>query len=134
MTPPRLIALILLTALSLPAQQNPRQPADPVIRVTVDLVQVDAVVTDSKGRHVPDLKREDFEILEDGKPQKVTHFSYLQGNSVTDAPKAHRRETSGEAVLAPPKPLRPEEVRRTIVLLADDLGLSADDVVAVRSA
>src|SRR5580693_1972563 len=59
---------------------------DPVIRVTVDLVQVDAVVTDSQGRHVTGLKAEDFEILEDGKPQKITHFSYVAGTAIPGGP------------------------------------------------
>jgi hypothetical protein len=51
--------------------------SEPTFRVSVDLVQVDAVVTDAKGHHVSDLNAEDFRILEDGKPQKITHFAYV---------------------------------------------------------
>src|SRR5437899_3140567 len=58
----RLACLLLVVPLRSTPQQSARQPSDPVIRVTVDLVQVDAVVTDSQGRHVADLKPEDFEI------------------------------------------------------------------------
>ncbi len=57
------------------AQSNPSQPSDAVIRVNVDLVQVDAVVTDSNGRHVSDLSASEFQIFEDGKPETITHFS-----------------------------------------------------------
>jgi hypothetical protein len=39
--------------------------------------QVDAVVTDAKGRHVTDLRAEGFEMLEDGRPQQVVNFSYI---------------------------------------------------------
>src|ERR1700690_697830 len=54
------------------------QVESPIVRVTVNLVQVDAVVTNSKGRQVTDLKAEDFEITEDGRPQKITNFSYIR--------------------------------------------------------
>jgi VWFA-related protein len=112
----------------------------PVIRVTVDLVQVDAVVTDSQGRHIVGLKPEDFKILEDGKPQKITHFSYVAGGGVpggagivNPAPRQVSARTS-EAIRPPARALRPEEVRRTMVLMADDLGLSSDDIPNVRKA
>jgi VWFA-related protein len=110
-----------------PLTPHSEQSAGPVIRVTVDLVQVDAVVTDSQGRHVTGLKPEDFQILEDGKPQKITHFSYLAGTGIPGGPAPVNpapREPSAiksEAIPAPPKALRPEEVQRTIVLMAGDL-------------
>jgi hypothetical protein len=55
--------------------QSPSPQA--VIRITVNLVQVDAVVTDSKGHQVTNLGPADFEILEDGRPQTITNFSYI---------------------------------------------------------
>jgi len=54
-----------------------QQPANPSFQVSVNLVQVDAVVTDSKGHAVRDLRQDDFEILEDGKPETITHFSWI---------------------------------------------------------
>jgi VWFA-related protein len=134
------VGLMALGTVPLAPQPTGEQSAGPVIRVTVDLVQVDAVVTDAKGRHVTGLKPEDFEILEDGKPQKITHFSYVPGNAipggpapVNPAPKQPSAKTS-EAIPAPAKALRPEQVQRTIVLMADDLGLSSDDIPNVRKA
>jgi len=47
----------------------------PVARVQVRLVPVDVIVTDAAGRPVTDLKEEDFQILEDGKPQEIRHFT-----------------------------------------------------------
>ncbi len=134
------VGWMLLGAAPLSAQSTARQAADPVIRVTVDLVQLDAVVTDSEGRHVTNLKPEEFQILEDGKLQKITHFSYIPGppaagGGVRVAPGA--RETRGESVEAIPTPakaVRPEQVQRTIVMIADDLSLSSDDVPNVRKA
>jgi VWFA-related protein len=42
------------------------------ITVDVKLVTLVATVTDSNGRHVPDLKPEDFIVQEDGSPQNVS--------------------------------------------------------------
>ena len=42
------------------------------ITVDVKLVTLVATVTDSSGRHVPDLKPEDFVVEEDGSPQTVS--------------------------------------------------------------
>jgi hypothetical protein len=41
------------------------------LRITVTLVQVDAVVTDSRGERVTDLRPEAFEILQHGKKQPL---------------------------------------------------------------
>src|SRR3954471_14454133 len=64
-----------------PAAQQPpavaaaQQP--PTFKVRVDYVEVDAVVTDRQGRIVRDLKKEDFQVLEDGKSQAITNFSLV---------------------------------------------------------
>ena len=44
-------------------------------RSGIDLVNVTATVTDSRGRFVPGLRQADFAVYEDGQPQKITHFS-----------------------------------------------------------
>jgi len=120
-----------------PAPDSSRPGA--VFTVTSTLVQVDAVVTDSKGRHITDLKPEEFQVLEDGKLQKLTNFSYVQVvPEPTPELKAERPKPAprGPSVL-PPAPLaqlRPEDVRRTIVLMVDDLGLSFESMAFVRDA
>jgi VWFA-related protein len=121
-------------------RQAARQSNDPTIRVTVDLVQVDAVVTNSAGRHVVDLSPQDFQVFEDGKPQKITHFSYVSGTALpggaapVDLPRQSPLGKPLEAISRPATALRPEEVQRTIVLMADDLALSPDDIPRVRKA
>src|SRR5437868_487758 len=56
------------------AQGQAGQRAD-AVRIRTELVQIDVVVKDQKGKLVRDLRREDFEVLEDGKPQPLTHFA-----------------------------------------------------------
>src|ERR1041385_22287 len=62
-----------------PAPQGPeiqKPDESDVVRITTNLVQVDAVITDKNGKIVTDLKPEDLQIFEDGRQQKITHFSY----------------------------------------------------------
>src|SRR5215467_8424064 len=78
-----LVMLIGLLAVSLTFAQNSSSPqeggvprvAEP-LRTNTRLVVVDVVVTDSKGQPVDDLKAEDFALLESGKPQTISGFSY----------------------------------------------------------
>jgi VWFA-related protein len=77
-----LVALTLVAAvLQSPfvKAQDP-QPGNPSItfQVEVNYVDVDVVVTDEKGNFITGLAREDFEVFEDGKPQKVDMFSYVE--------------------------------------------------------
>jgi len=113
---------------------QPSAPEDEVVRVTTSLVQVDAVVTDDAGNQVRDLRPEDFEILEDKRPQPITAFTYVAVDSKTPGPSGPPPPASVKnAPPLPPAPLRPDQVRRTIVFVVDDLGLSFQSMNAVRS-
>jgi len=48
------------------------------LKVNVPLVNVDVLVTTKNGQFVPGLKQENFRIVEDGVPQKVSHFAVSQ--------------------------------------------------------
>src|ERR1017187_6457414 len=133
-------AVLLICAVFVPGQQ-PAVPArdsqrtGTVFTVTSTLVQLDAVVTDSKGRYITDLGPEDFEVLEDGKPQKLTHFSYVriktEPAAAADPQATNPKPTPKSVASLPPPPmtqLRPEDDRRTIVLMVDDLGLSFESM------
>ena len=53
-------------------------PPSVTFQVEVNYVDLDAVVTDDNGNFVPGLTRDDFEVFEDGKPQKIEMFSYVE--------------------------------------------------------
>src|SRR5579884_2843337 len=57
--------------------------AQDTLRVDVRLVNVYATVIDSNGRYVSGLKKEDFRVEEDGKPQDLTYFSRSQDTPVS---------------------------------------------------
>jgi VWFA-related protein len=76
--------LVFVTGAALVAGQNPpaqpppqAPPQAPTFRVRVDYVEVDVVVTDRQGNLVRDLKKEDFQVLEDGKAQTINTFTMV---------------------------------------------------------
>jgi len=71
---------------SSPQQEAAVSPSTTVLRTTTRLVVVDVVTVDSKGEPVPDLKEDDFTILEDGKPQKISGFSFQHANGAARSP------------------------------------------------
>ena len=117
-----------------PAPKPPQQPeSDDVVRITTNLVQVDAVIVDKDGKLVTDLKPEEVEIFEDRRKQKITHFSYNATKSEEPAQETPK-SVDKNAPPVPPSRLRPEDVRRTIALVVDDLGLSFESTHFVRDA
>ena len=72
------LILLLLVAMAVRAQQKkPQQtlqePND-VVRVKSNLVNIDVMVKDKKGKYISDLKPEDFTIIENGVPQTLKFF------------------------------------------------------------
>jgi VWFA-related protein len=120
-----------------PAAVPPAPAPEAVFSVTTTLVQVDAVVTDSKGHYLTSLTPDDFAIYDDGKPQNITKFSYVRLTSPPAAGTLTEAKPSPKGMSAlppaPGAPTRPEDVRRTIVLMVDDLGLSFETMAYVRS-
>ncbi|HKR00633.1 MAG TPA: VWA domain-containing protein [Pyrinomonadaceae bacterium] len=112
------------------------QPADDdtVVRINTTLIQVDVVVTDRRGNPVANLRPEDFEILENGKLQKITNFSFVTTEAVPGAPLPGNSNEGKSAAPTTHVRLRPEQVKRTIALVVDDLSLSFESAYSVRRA
>lgn len=119
-----------------PQQQThtPPRGTEEVVRITTNLVQIDAVVTDRRGQQIVDLSSEEFEVYEDGRRQQLTNFSYVglqpESTSAPVTPKSKDKTPPPQ----PPEQLRPDQVRRSIALVVDDLGLSFESTYYVRSA
>jgi VWFA-related protein len=97
-------------ALQTPAQETPR------LRISTTLVEIDAVVTDRQGRHVTDLTPEDFELMQDGRPQKISSVRYVSTNA--------RGPASGGD----------DDVRRTVAIVIDSLNMSFTSMAYTRQA
>ena len=101
---------------------TPAAIARPVIRISTDLVQIDAVVTDKDGKGVVDLRPEDIEVFEDGRKQTVTHLQYVAAGPGTGG---------GEGVGTPAASSTPGEPR-AFVFVVDNLGLSLEGIARAR--
>lgn len=102
---------LLLSAPAWAQSQQPKTPAsdDDVVRIDLNLVQVDAVVTDKKGRQVTNLKAQDFSVIENGKIHAADYCVYVP-LSTGDA-------TNGSV---PKRPPSGAELARTFVFLVDN--------------
>jgi VWFA-related protein len=127
--------VVIMTAVTVVSAQPPAPAQPPIrgtspLRIAIDLVQVDAVVTDAQGRHVPDLSAADFEILQDGNPQAISAFTYVSAGT----PGAARGAAADarRAPIGPSAPVAADKVRRTIAIVVDDLGLSFESTARVR--
>jgi VWFA-related protein len=104
-----------------PPQQPPApapQPAnqEPTFRAGINYVGVDVIVTDKKDSPVVDLKREDFEVFEDGKPQPIEQFRLVRIGATTGAGELPRRvRTRDEELMEAGR----EDVRVFAILLDD---------------
>lgn len=79
------LGLLLTAGPWLRGQARPAEPPpdDQVIRVDVNLVNLFFSVRDRRGGYVSSLGKEDFTVLEDGKPQEVRYFSRETGQPLT---------------------------------------------------
>src|SRR5438309_3101624 len=114
-----------------PAPAKPAQPQKPTFTVRIDLVTNDVIVRDEKGNFVPDLKKDEFEIFEDGVKQDIASMTVVTGGRVTN-------------VLAPPPPPPPEGIilpptrpkndvsGRIFLFFVDDLHLQFHNTGRVR--
>jgi len=115
---------VLLSASPLAAQkaaapqpEKPPRPMPPFSEsVDVSVTNVEVVVTDSKGR-VAGLSREDFEVFQDGVPQKITNFYAVSGGKVT------LEDGKVVALDSPVAEEVPRELKARYVIYVDNLNI-----------
>jgi len=117
-----------------PAQQGPPQPSDPqqpTFRGGINFVRVDVIVTDKTGNQVADLEAGDFDVTEDGKPQKIESFKLIKldggvSAALKEPPRQIRTDFDEEAEASR------EDVRLFAIFL-DDYHVRRGASMAVRS-
>src|ERR1044072_7559538 len=98
-----LVVWVCLASVSFEQGQSQKPSDGDVVRITTNLVQMDAVITDKSGKLITDLKAEELQLFEDNRAQKITHFSYV----APPPSKPNTRENEMPGV--PPDRLRPAE-------------------------
>ena len=84
----RFITLLMIAAAPLLAQQPPPTAQPFTERVDVNLVQLDAIVTDSRGNQMLGLGKDDFVVRENGQPLTVDSVDYFTNRRLINAPES----------------------------------------------
>src|SRR6266446_598347 len=121
-----ILLVIMLGVLVVPAQsQEKKEPKkspddDEVIRVTSNLVSLDVIVKDKKGKAITDLKPEDFAVSENGVPQKIEFFDATLTTSEAAQPTRPNDPTQPPNDSTRPKSRTPSGFPRNIIALVLD--------------
>jgi VWFA-related protein len=102
------------------------------IQIGVEEVRLDAVVLDKKGHQITDLTADDFEIYQDRRQQKVLSSKYIVDQIQPGSFPFHPKDST-----PPPFPaslLARDTIRRVIVFVVDDLGMTFEDIYHTRMA
>lgn len=110
------------------AKPTGEQP-EMVLKVTTQLVMVDAIITDKAGNPVTDLKQDEVEVLENGKTQKISVMQ-LQRFEINRAVPLPRQKLPPGIFSNMPRVI-PNDVPPTILLL-DGLNSPAADMMTTR--
>jgi VWFA-related protein len=124
--------LVLISCAHSAAQQgNESQDTTPRIEMSVSRVLVPVVVRDQQGHTVGDLKKEDFQVFDNGKPRVVSAFTVEKRG-----PRESNQGGNTENGVQPPVPgnTTPLAPKRFIVLLFDDMNLTFEELAHAKKA
>src|SRR6266851_7493282 len=139
------LRFVLAFALALPQQAQQKKEETVTFTSTSTLVIVNCFVRDKSGNPVEGLNKEDFKLLEDGKPQNIAVFEFQKLEDPEPAA-APAKPVAIAAVKTPAqpkppaaiKPSKPGEVRyrdrRLIALLFDFSSMSQPDQIRAQAA
>jgi len=96
-----------------------------VVKVKSNLVNIDVIVKDKKGKYISDLKAEDFVVTENGQPQKIEFF---------DAPlaRSETRKAGKATAVEPSTPPTPVAPRNYVSLVLDFQSADITNLKPVR--
>src|SRR5947208_11069632 len=107
---------VLLAVIAVDSQDKKQTKSadDDVIKINSNLVSLDVIVKDKKGKAITDLKPEDFTVSENGVPQKIEFFD----STLTSGSEAAQPRTATGS--PEPKPRIPTGFPRNIIALVLD--------------
>jgi VWFA-related protein len=107
-------------------KQDKKDSDQSAVKITADLVQTDVLVKDKANKPLSGLRREDFEIFDDGKPQVITNFAYESESSRTlsDSEAGQPRSL--------PKAVTAKEVKRVMAFVVDTLHMKVENLYRTR--
>jgi hypothetical protein len=114
-----------------PAPAAPQQ-VPPNFRVQIDAVTMDVIVKDDQGRFVPDLRKDEFEVFEDGVKQEITSMTMSHGGRVTNVLEAPPPPPPEGIILPPVQRSASSDTGRVFLFFVDDLHLQFQNSGRVR--
>ena len=131
------VALVTGAALSCPepareaAGARLRRQPEQVIRTGVELITTDAIVRDGRGQFVADLKKDEFEIFEDGVKQELVSFTLTHGGRVYNVAQPPPPPPQEGIILPPARPTN-DAAGRIFLIFVDDLHLDFRNTGRIR--
>lgn len=113
------------------APEMTSQDAAANFKVNVRLVEVHVVVRDAQGKAIGTLRKEDFQLLDDRKPQVITKFSVQRPGLQVEREQQTSEPTNSNATATTSPPDVPE---RYIAYVFDDIHMAFGDLALVREA
>ena len=120
-----------LLAQTAPPAQRPRTDPEQVIRTGVELITTDVIVRDSRGQFIADLKKDEFEIFEDGVKQQLVSFTLTHGGRVFNVAAPPPPPPQEGIILPPPRPTN-DAAGRIFLIFVDDLHLDFRNTGRIR--
>jgi len=126
--------ILMVTTVALQTPQKPPAEVAPedVIRITTNLVQTDAVVTDKNEQLMRDLKLEDFELYDNGKKQEIKFMEFVGANAERRVEGTPPPLPKGVSIELPPAGVAAGNLKRVIGFVVDDLTIANEDMSRVR--
>jgi VWFA-related protein len=112
-------------------EDTPSAANEPVFRVHSEEIPVRVVVRDERGNAVGDLRQEDFELFDSGKPQQLTGFRVERRGDENPPSGKAGQGTQGSAATRPQPAPMPQ---RYVMFLFDDLNLTFDEIMSTHAA
>lgn len=127
------VTVLLAAGLSAqaPARPSGSDAQTPTFRVQIDAVTMDVIVKDGQGRFVPDLKKDEFEIYEDGVKQDISSMTLSHGGRVSNLLEAPPPPPP-EGIILPPIRKVQDTSGRIFLFFVDDLHLQFQNTGRVR--
>src|ERR1700731_2084084 len=111
------------------------QDSAATFKVHVNLVLVRVVVRDNQGKVVTSLRKEDFQLFDNRKPQVITSFSTETPESQVLKPTPSKDEETGESPTSVEVESAAKKLpQRFVGVMFDDVHMSMEDTTVVRDA
>jgi VWFA-related protein len=107
------------------------QGGQPTFRVAIDLVTTDVIARDDTGQFVADLKKDDFQIFEDGVRQEIATFTLVHGGRVLNQLLPPPPPPQEGIILPPARPPN-DTAGRILLFFVDDLHLDFGNTPRLR--